>query len=363
MTLKLHTPTRLGDLQLRNRIVMSPMTRTRCEPGHVPSELMAQHYADRADAGLLITDCTSVSAEASAFGDDPGIYDEAQVAGWRRITDAVHAKGGLIALQIWHPGRATHPFLNNGAESISSTDRAIRDDGIRTPQGVVPQVAPRALRSDEIPAIVDAFRIGAQNAKRAGFDAVQVHGAHGYLIDQFLRDSANDRSDEYGGSLENRARLLLEITDAMIDVFGAGRVGVRISPLVEYNDMRDSDPQALVAYLAEQFARRGVGFFELRHNDHKLDAELELAHIARAKLGSVPLLRNGGYGGADGDDDVVSGRADAVVYGKPFISNPDLVTRLAQGAELNPVDFSTLYSAGAHGYNDYPRLAASAAAS
>ena len=357
MTLKLHTPIQLGDLNLRNRIVMSPMTRTRNEPGHVPGALVVEHYADRADAGLIITECTSVSADASAFGDDPGIYNEAQVAGWKRVTDAVHAKGGLIALQIWHPGRATHPFINDGAISISSTNRAIRDDGIHTPKGTVPQAEPRPLRTDEIPGIVAQFKAGAENAKRAGFDAIQIHGAHGYLIDQFLRSSVNDRSDEYGGSIENRARLLLEITDAIIGVFGAGRVGVRISPLVAYNDVSDSDPQALVAYLAEQFAARGAGFFELRHNDHRVAEELELARIARAKLGSVPLLRNGSYGGADGDEDVVAGRADAIVYGKPFISNPDLVTRLASGAALNEVDFTTLYSGGVKGYNDYSRLA------
>jgi len=357
MTLKLHTPTQLGDLSLRNRIVMSPMTRTRNEPGHVPGALVVEHYADRADAGLIVTECTSVSADASAFGDDPGIYNEAQVAGWKRVTDAVHAKGGLIALQIWHPGRATHPFLNNGAESISSTNRAIRDDGIHTPKGTVPQANPRALRTDEIPGIVAQFKAGAENARRAGFDAIQIHGAHGYLIDQFLRSSVNDRSDQYGGTLENRARLLLEITDAVIGVFGAGRVGVRISPLVAYNDISDADPQALVAYVAEQYAKRGTGFFELRHNDHSKAEELELARIARAKLGSVPLLRNGGYGGADGDEDVVAGRADAIVYGKPFIANPDLVERLAIGAELNAVDFTTLYAGGAKGYNDYPRLA------
>ncbi|WP_341917118.1 alkene reductase [Hydrocarboniphaga effusa] len=359
MTLKLHTPTQLGELSLRNRIVMSPMTRTRNEPGHVPGALVVEHYADRADAGLIITECTSVSADASAFGDDPGIYNEAQVAGWKRVTDAVHAKGGLIALQIWHPGRATHPFINDGVVSISSTDRAIRDDGINTPKGLVPQANPRALRTDEIPGIVAQFKAGAENAKRAGFDAIQIHGAHGYLIDQFLRSSVNDRSDEYGGSIENRARLLLEITDAIIGVFGAGRVGVRISPLVAYNDISDADPQALVAYVAEQYARRGAGFFELRHNDHRVAEELELARIARARLGSVPLLRNGGYGGPDGDEDIVAGRADAIVYGKPFIANPDLVSRLASGAELNAVDFTTLYAGGAKGYNDYPRLAAS----
>ncbi|WP_428310712.1 alkene reductase [Hydrocarboniphaga sp.] len=354
MTDKLLTPVKLGDLQLRNRIVMSPMTRTRASLSHVPSELMVEHYTQRADAGLIITECSMVSADASAFITDPGIFNDAQIAAWRKVTDAVHAKGGLIAMQIWHPGRATHPYNNDGVESVSSTDRAIRDDGINTLAGKQPQATPRRLRIDELPGIVAQFRKGAENAKRAGFDAVQIHGAHGYLLDQFLRDSVNDRKDEYGGSIANRARLLFEVVDAAIAVYGAGRVGLRISPLVAYNDVSDSDPVELVRYVAEQFEKRRGGFFELRHNQHSDPKELELAGIARNIL-TVPLLLNGGYTRESGEADVESGLADAIVYGKPYIANPDLVERFRLRAPLNEVDFSTLYAGGASGYTDYPR--------
>ncbi len=353
----LHSPVSLGALKLRNRLVMSPMTRARAEPGHVPGALMTEYYRQRADAGLIITECSMVDPAASAFINDPGIYNDAQIAGWKQVTDAVHAAGGRIAMQIWHPGRATHPFINDGAEPVSSTDRAIRDDGINTPQGVVPQVAPRRLHADEIPAYVAQFRQAALNARAAGFDAVQIHGAHGYLIDQFLRDSVNDRDDAYGGSIEKRARFLLEILDATIDAIGADRVGLRISPLVAYNDIADSQPAALVSYVAEQFARRGGAFFELRHNQHDLPEERELANIAREKLGGVPLLLNGGFDAAGGEAALREQRADAIVYGKPYIANPDLATRYEQGSELNPVDFSTLYTPGPRGYTDYPALA------
>lgn len=354
MTDKLLTPVQLGDLQLRNRIVMSPMTRSRANLRHIPGEMMADYYAQRADAGLIITECSMVSADASAFITDPGIYSDEQVAAWRKVTDAVHAKGGLIAMQIWHPGRATHPYNNDGVESVSSTDRAIRDDGINTLAGKQPQFKPRRLRTDELPGIVAAFRKGAENAKRAGFDAVQIHGAHGYLVDQFLRDSVNDRKDEYGGSIANRARLLFEVVDAAIEVYGAGRVGLRVSPLVAYNDISDSDPAALVRYVAEQFEKRRGGFFELRHNQHSDPKELELAGIARNIL-TAPLLLNGGYTRESGEADVESGLADAIVYGKPYIANPDLVERFRLRAPLNEVDFSTLYTGGASGYTDYPR--------
>ena len=356
MTDKLLTPVKIGELQLRNRIVMAPMTRARASLAHLPGELMAQYYAQRADAGLIITECSMVTGDASAFITDPGIYNDEQVAQWRKVTDAVHAAGGLIAMQIWHPGRATHPYINDGAEPVSSTDRAIRGDEINTLMGKVPQAKPRRLRGDELAGIVGAFRVAAVNAKRAGFDAVQIHGAHGYLLDQFLRDGANDRSDAYGGSIANRARLLFEVLDAVIEVYGAGRVGLRISPLVEYNDMADSDPAALVRHVAEEFQKRRAAFFELRHNQHDLPAELELAHIARNIL-TVPLLLNGGYTRESGEADVASGLADAIVYGKPFISNPDLVQRFGARAPLNPVDFNTLYVGGTSGYTDYPAYA------
>lgn len=357
---QLFQPVTLGDLQLRNRVVMSPMTRIRASTTHVPGDLMVEHYAQRADAGLIITECTMVSEQASAFIAEPGIYNESQVTAWRRVTDAVHARGGLIAMQIWHPGRAAHPYTNGGVISVSSTDRAIRDDGIDTPQGKVPQAAPRRLALEELPGIVAQFRAGAERAQRAGFDGVQIHGAHGYLLDQFLRDSVNDRSDAYGGGIENRARLLFEVIDAAIEVFGAGRVGLRISPLVAYNDVSDSDPAQLVAYVAEQFNRRGGAFFELRHNKHDDPAEQELARLARGIL-KVPLLRNGGYTLASGEAELAAGTADAIVYGGPYIANPDLVERFRLHAPLNEVNYATVYGPGAEGYNDYPRYDAAGA--
>jgi N-ethylmaleimide reductase len=354
----LFTPVQLGALKLRNRIVMSPMTRARAEPGHVPGPLMAEYYAQRASAGLIITECSMVSPEASAFVNDPGIYSDAQVAGWKQVTDAVHAAGGLIALQIWHPGRATHPFNNHGAQPVSSTGRPILGSEASTAQGPQAYPAPRTLTIDEIPQYVAQFRQATVNAQRAGFDAVQIHGAHGYLVDQFLRDGVNDRSDAYGGSIENRARFLFEIVDAAIEVFGAGRVGLRVSPLVAFNDIRDSNPAALTQYVAAQFEQRQAAFFELRHEQFSLPEEQEQARIARGILKTTPLLLNGGFDAASGASAVDAGLADAVVYGKPFISNPDLVARFRSGAGLAAVDFSTLYAPGAKGYTDYPALEA-----
>jgi N-ethylmaleimide reductase len=352
---RLLSPVSLGALRLRNRVVMAPLTRTRAEPGHVPGELIRDYYAQRAGAGLIISEATMVAPDASAFINEPGIYTEAQIAGWKAVTDAVHAAGGLIALQLWHPGRAAHPYTNDGTQSVSSTDRAIRDDGINTPQGKVPQAVPRRLTTEELPGIVERFRQGAENARRAGFDAVQVHGAHGYLLDQFLRDGVNDRKDAYGGSIEKRARLLFEVVDAVIGVYGADRVGLRISPLVAYNDVVDSNPEGLVAHVAREFERRDGAFFELRHQQHDDPAELELARIARKTL-SVPLLRNGGYDRDSGEADLAADRADAIVYGSLYIANPDLTERFRRRAPLNAVDRASIYTAGPHGYTDYPTL-------
>jgi N-ethylmaleimide reductase len=269
MNSKLLTPLTAGSLLLKNRAVMAPLTRTRAGTSHVPNALMAEYYSQRAGAGLVMTECTMVAADACAFIAEAGIYDEATATGWRRVTDAVHAAGGIIMMQIWHPGRATHSAIN-GIQPVSSSNKPIRNESIHTPEGQLPYEAPRPLRTDEIPGIVELFRLAAVRAKAAGFDGVQVHGAHGYLIDQFLRDSVNDRTDAYGGSLEHRARLLLEVTDAAISVFGAGRVAIRVSPLVPFNDMADSDPAALVQFLSQQMSARRIAFFELRHDQNWL---------------------------------------------------------------------------------------------
>lgn len=352
----LHTPLQMGDLKLANRVVMAPLTRTRAGTTHIPNALMAEYYAQRATAGLIFTECSMVASDASAFIGEGGIFDEATAAGWKAVTDAVHAKGGQIAMQIWHPGRAAHSGIN-GVQPISSSNKAIRNETTHTLRGKEPYEAPRALTTEEIPGIVALFRQATERAKAAGFDAVQVHGAHGYLVDQFLRDSLNDRTDNYGGSLENRARLLLEIVDAAASVIGAGRVGVRISPLVPFNDMEDSNPTALVEYVAKQLDARKIGHFEVRHDQHDRPAEVELAKLARQHFKGA-LLLNGGFTQASGEAAIASGLADAIVYGKAFIANADLVERFAQNAELNAVDFTKLYSPGPKGYTDYPSLAA-----
>lgn len=356
MSVDLFSPLKLGDVELPNRILMAPLTRTRAGTTHVPNDLMVEYYRQRAGAGLIFTECALISPDASAYLGEGGLFDEATQAGWKRVTDAVHAAGGRIAIQLWHAGRAAHSDIN-GVQPISSSNKPIRNDLTHTPKGKVPYEVPRPLRTEEIPGIVELFRKAAERAKAAGFDAVQIHGAHGYLIDQFLRDSVNDRTDQYGGSIENRARLLLEVVDACISVLGAGRVGVRISPLVAFNDMAESQPEALVEYLARELQKRGVGHLELRHDQWDRPQELELARIARVHF-KGPLLLNGGFDADSGNAAIREGRADAIVYGKAFLANPDLVQRFAAKAPLNAVDFATLYTPGPKGYTDYPTLAA-----
>lgn len=352
----LQTPLQMGDIHLANRIIMAPLTRTRAGITHIPNALMAEYYSQRATAGLIFTECSMVAGDASAFIGEGGIFSDETLAGWKLVTDAVHAKGGKIAMQIWHPGRAAHSGIN-GVQPVSSSNKAIRNETTHTLRGKEPYEAPRALTTAEIPGIVELFRQATERAKAAGFDGVQIHGAHGYLVDQFLRDSVNDRSDLYGGTIENRARLLLEIVDAASRVIGAGRVGVRISPLVPFNDMEDSNPKALVEYVAQQLDARKIGHLEVRHDQYDRPAEVELAKIARQYFKGT-LLLNGGFDQASGEAAIAGGTADAIVYGKAFIANPDLVERFAKSAPLNAVDFSKLYSPGPAGYTDYPALAA-----
>lgn len=356
--MQLLSPVQVGDLTVSNRVFMAPLTRVRADDRHVAGDLIAEHYRQRASAGLIVAEATMVAGNARAFGLEPGIYSDAHAAGWKRVTDAVHAAGGRMALQLWHPGRATHPDLNGGVQPVSSSNKPIRNDTIHTPSGKQPYPAPRPLRAEEIPGIVEQFRQGAVRAQAAGFDFVEVHGAHGYLIDQFLRDGVNDRTDRYGGSVENRARLLFEIVDAAIGVVGAARVGLRISPLVAFNDMVDSDAPALVEHVAKGLQARGAAFLHLRHARHDAPAEGELARIAKRHFKGV-LIRNGGYTRDAAEADVRAGLADAVAFGMAFIANPDLPARFAQNAPLNQVDLSTLYSPGPKGYTDYPALAAS----
>lgn len=353
----LYSPLQVGRLTLPNRIVMAPLTRVRAGPTHIPNAMMVKYYAQRASGGLIMTECTMVDAHGCAFMGEGGIYSPAHVAGWRQVTDAVHARGGRIFMQIWHPGRAAHSLLNEGEQPVCSSAKAIRDSTTNTPQGPQPYEVPRALTLDEIPRTIEMFRRAAENAKQAGFDGVQIHGAHGYLVDSFLRDGVNERDDAYGHDIAGRARFLLEVTDAAIGVWGADAVAVRISPLVPFNDMVDSNPDALVTYVADQLWQRRIAFLELRHDDHALPREQALARIARQHFQGI-LMVNGNYDRESGAAVVANGGADAVVYGRLYIANPDLVERFKRNAPLNALNTARLYGGGADGYTDYPDLAA-----
>ena len=294
----------------------------------------------------------------SAFGGtEPGIYSQEQVAAWQKVTGAVHANGGRILLQLWHGGRACHPLLNGGAQPVAPSAIAIANEETHTPEGKKPYTVPRALEDAEIPGIIEGFRLAAANAKAAGFDGVQIHAANGYLIDEFLRDGTNHRTGPYGGPIENRARLLLEITDAVISVWGAGRVSVRISPLNSYNDMRDSDPVALTHHVAQALDARGIAFFEVVRGDLYQIQTGDVLAPARAGFHGA-LVANLGYTPEEAAAAITSGTLAAVVFGRPFIGNPDFVARVASGAPVTESDPGTWYRPGAAGYTDYPPLGA-----
>lgn len=352
----LFTPVTVGAFTLPNKIVMAPLTRCRADAEHVPTPMMAEYYAQRASAGLLIAEATMISEGNSAFWREPGIYSAAQIKAWKEVTDAVHAKGGRIFLQIWHGGRACHPALNGGRQPVSASDIAI-DDTVHTPEGKLPYTAPRALADDEIPGIIEQFRQAALNAKAAGFDGVEVHGANGYLLDQFLRDGSNKRSGPYGGSLENRARLLLEVVEAVVGVWGSDRVGVRISPLNSYNSMRDSDPVGLTRYVAGALNRFNLAYLHLMRADFFGVQQADVVSAARAAYQGT-LMGNMGYQKAEAEQAINDGQLQLVAMGAVYISNPDLVERLAHDYPLAQPDSSTFYTQTAEGYTDYPAYSA-----
>lgn len=352
----LFDPLKAGSLTLPNRILMAPLTRCRAEQGHVPGPLMAEHYAQRASAGLIIAEATMAMEGNSAFWMEPGIYNDAQVAGWRAVTDAVHAKGGRIFLQIWHGGRACHPLLNDGQQPVAPSPIAITGDEVHTPQGKQPYVTPRELEDHEIPGIIAGFQNAANNAKAAGFDGVEVHGANGYLLDEFLRDGANHRSGPYGGPLENRARLLLEVTEAVCGVWGSDRVGLRISPLNSYNSMKDSDPLGLTAWLARKLSGTGLAYLHVMRSDFLGQQQGDVITPARENFDGV-LVANMGYSADEADAAIKAGQVDAVAFGVPFLANPDLPERFRRRAPLNDPNPATFYSPGPAGYTDYPALA------
>lgn len=345
----------LGALELPNRILMAPLTRCRAEAGHVPGPLMAEYYSQRASAGLIIAEATMAMEGNSAFYAEPGIYNEAQIAGWRGVADAVHAKGGRIFLQIWHGGRACHPLFNNGAQPVAPSAIAITNDEVHTPEGKKPYVVPRELRDDELPGIVAGFHKAAENAKAAGFDGVEVHSANGYLLDEFLRDGANKRTGPYGGSVENRARLMLEVLEAVSGVFGSDRVGVRISPLNSFNSMSDSDPVGLVTWLAKRLDTCGLAYLHLMRADLLGQQHADVVTPVRENFRG-PLVLNMAFTAEEAASVISKKLADAVAFGTPFLANPDLPERIQAGAPLNAPDSATFYSPGAKGYTDYPFL-------
>ncbi|ETV90935.1 hypothetical protein H310_14350 [Aphanomyces invadans] len=355
-TATLHTPLTLGStLALSNRILLAPLTRCRATATHVPTDLMAEYYAQRATAGLIITECTMIAPLTSAFGTEPGIFTPEQVDAWKKVTDAVHGKGGKIVLQIWHAGRAAHPAFNDGAGTIGASPHAI-DGEVHTATGKQPHVAPQEIPTSDIPHIVALFASAATAAvTKAGFDGVEVHAANGYLIDQFLRDGSNKRSDGYGGSVENRTKFLAEVLDAVTKAVGADKVGVRYSPLNSYNSMVDSNPIALSEQLAKVSQQFNLAYVHVMRADFFQAQKGDIVPIFREHFKNT-LVVNMGYTKDEGNDAIANGQADAVAFGTAFLANPDLPARFANGGELNPPDPATFYTGGAKGYTDYPAL-------
>jgi N-ethylmaleimide reductase len=355
----LFEPTQAGALKLANRIVMAPLTRNRAGPGLVPGPLACEYYAQRATAGLIIAEATQVSAQAQGYADTPGCYTDDQVMGWKKVTDAVHEKGGTIAVQLWHTGRVSHTsFQKDGQAPVGPSAIRANTKTFVAGEGFVDVSMPRALRLDEIPGIIEDFRHASLCAMKAGFDAVEVHGAHGYLLDAFLRDGTNHRTDAYGGSIANRAKLLLEVTKACADAIGADRLGVRISPVSTAGDSHDSQPQALFNHVAEILSPLGLAYLHVVEGETGGARDsVAFDYAALRDLFNGVWMANNGYDREMAMAAVTSGRADLVSFGRLFIANPDLVERLKENAPLNQLMAQeTLYGGGAHGYTDYPTM-------
>ena len=358
----LFAPYSIGSLTLANRIVMAPLTRSRALPGDVPGPLTVTYYTQRASAGLIISEASQISPQGKGYIQTPGIYSAEQIAGWKQVTVAVHAKGGKMVVQLWHVGRISHPALQEGG-TLPVAPSAVTPKGwVFTGTGKEDMVTPRALALGELPGIVADYRRAAQNAKAAGFDGVEIHSANGYLLDQFLRDKTNLRNDRYGGSIENRARLLLEVIDAVLEVWEKDRVGVRLSPISAVNDIDDSNPEPLFTYAVQELAKRDIGFLHIvegmtggpRIPGKPSDFDLDKLR----RIFPNTYIANNGYTREMAIEARASNRADLIAFGKDFISNPDLVERLRRNAPLNALDVATLYGGDAHGYTDYPFLEA-----
>ncbi|MEK8048349.1 MAG: alkene reductase [Burkholderiales bacterium PBB6] len=364
----LFSPLQVGDIAVANRIVMAPLTRNRAGAGRVPTDLMVEYYRQRANpatgAGLIITEASQISPMAQGYLDTPGIYSAEQVAGWKKVTDAVHAEGGKIVIQLWHVGRISHSsLLPDGAAPVSSSAKPANSKTFIT-GGFAEVSAPRALATEEIAGIVNDYRVAARNAIEAGFDGVEIHAANGYLIEQFLRDSVNDRTDAYGGSIANRARFLLEVAEAVTAEIGGGRTGIRLSPITPANDCgQDSNAQALFDHVARGLQPLKLAYCHVVEGSTGGPRDLSDQGVApfnyaemKSAFGGVWMVNNG-YNRLMADEVLASGAADLVAWGRPFIANPDLGRRLREGAEQAKVNFATCYGGGAEGYTDYPALA------
>lgn len=356
----LFSPIKVGPYQLSHRVVMAPLTRMRSDPGDIPSSLMVEYYAQRtSEGGLIIAEATPVSTRGNGYAGAPGIYSDRQIAGWRRVTDAVHAKGGRIFLQLWHVGRQSHVDLQPDGDAPIAPSAIAAEGYAYTKAGEVPFSTPRALELHEIPRIIEDFQVGAERALHAGFDGVEIHGANGYLPDQFLQDGSNKRTDAYGGAIEKRAKFMLEVTQAAISVWGADRVGVRIAPSGSYGSMSDSNPAATFGYITTQLDRMGIGYLHVIEPRVKGTEEIEegraptAARNLRSKF-SRAFIAAGGFTRESAAAIVAAGDADLVAFGRHFISNPDLPERFKRGLPLNAYNRSTFYGGDARGYTDYP---------
>lgn len=346
----LFDPITIGDINLKNRIIMAPLTRCRSGSERIPNLLMAEYYSQRASAGLIISEATSISPMGVGYPDTPGIWSKEQIEGWKLVTNAVHSMGGKIILQLWHVGRISHQYYLNGARPVAPS--AIAADGhVRLLNNQENYPIPRALELEEIPDIIEEYRKGAENAKEAGFDGVEIHGANGYLLDQFLQDNSNKRTDKYGGLIENRARLMLEVTDAVISVWGAGKVGMHLSPRCDAQSMGDSNPLSIFKYVASELRKRKIAFICAR----EYLADDSIGDEIKKEFGGI-YIANEKFSLETAEELLQAGRADAIAFGKLFISNPDLPARFLKRAELNAPNPETFYSPGKSGYTDYPAL-------
>lgn len=360
MSKALLSPYSLHDLKLRNRVVLAPMTRARAGKERLANTLLAEYYSQRASAGLIITEATTISEQANGWNESPGIYTDEMAMAWHQVTEAVHAKGGTIFLQLWHCGRASHSSFHGGEPPVAPSAIAINGDYIHTPSGKEAYETPRALETAELPGIVDDYRRAAERARQAGFDGVEIHAANGYLLDEFLQSKTNQRNDCYGGSIQNRYRLLGEVLAAVSTVWPSRRIGVRLSPNGVFNDMGSADYRAQFSYVAQQLDPLNLAYLHvmdgLAFGFHELGEPMSLADFRQLFHG--PLMGNCGYQQSSAEAAIASGNADLIAFGRPFISNPDLVERFSRDAELNPLaDMKDWYSpTGATGYIDFPCL-------